>query len=177
MYIKHFLLCTSFVLLLFGFYACEKGTSMLTKELKNSTQNQKLNNDRTLVAILLTDDVLQFGKTDLLINELLKKEQLNIESIDNNIGQFAFWNWDASEGFKIIENNNDKSTLKIDDLELKKEFATLSHLTTFKNTPVEIFNYSLNEPNDVLSRITYKGGIGFIIVSTVGRPPSDFFSF
>jgi len=167
---RQFLISISFALLLFGFYACEKGTSIITKEIKETT-HQKVSNERTLVAIVLSEEVFQLEKTDRLIEKLLIREQSKIDRLNNNTGEPAFWDWNESKGFNTIE----QSKLKMDDLQLKKEFATLSHLTTFKSTPVEIFkyDYALDEQSNALSRIISRG-VSIIIVSTAGRPPSGF---
>jgi len=173
---KQLLGCIFCVVLLVGFFACEKTIyineiSNLVKAKDLSNNNYKLAKEKTLVAIVLTNKTLKAKNRNNTVESLLKSKAIDVEFLKSKTGNLMFFASDETNGF-VAAKNLKQPNLTAKDLNIDIKATVYSHLTTYKNTPVEVITY---KPDAALHRIIDRG-VGIIIVSTSGRFP-DSWSF
>lgn len=163
------------VVLLFGFYACEKTSNVyelttlaVSKDLASTNTDTKLKNDKTLVAIILTDDASKTKYQLSSFQNYLNKQTLNAEILNKEKGELTFLEIDKRNGFSEVQNFK-QPTLTLADLNIDVEATSYSHLTTYRNTDLEIITY---QPDAALSRAIDRG-VGVIIVTATGRYPDS----
>lgn len=161
------------VLFLMGFYACDKTTNLYelttkSKALTDENSIAKLNTDKTLVAIVLTDKPHQAKANVKSFERLLTNKGLNAEMLNKQKGEIAFFTPDNKNGFTEVQNLR-QSKLTATDLSIDIDATSYSHLTTYQNTPVEVITY---QPNDELLRVIDRG-VGLIVIIATGRYPEN----
>jgi len=159
---------------LIGFNACEKAVTtkaieaFKNKELIATEANNKILKSETLVALVLTDQKNLTVSKIKLVDDLFFKQNLDAEQLKNNYGKLTFFAWDNRKGFYEVENLK-QPALTLADLNIDVEATSLNHLTTFKNTPVEVVTY---EPDAALLREIDRG-VAIVVISTAGRNPKN----
>jgi len=172
---KQLVLSIFCVVFLFGFYACEKTSNIYelttlatSKDLTTSNVAAKLKIDKTLVAIILTEDASQAKYNLSSFENYLDKQALNAEIFNKQKGELTFLALNNRNSFNEVQNLKHPN-LTLSDLKIDVEATSYSHLTTYRNTEIEIITY---QPDAALSRVIDRG-VGVLIISTIGRYPEN----